>query len=162
MLSYFCYRSSFFPHLPELGVGLFGPWIVCVGILLTCCIDGIHRLADELLISLEVFLQALDVLVAQVGETADVHVVRQIIDLHGNGEGILPDTFYEVIVVLLLRQLCDTPQRINDLLREPFGLQGLEGPSGILDHIMQDADNPFILSPSHLHHTQRVPDIIIA
>ena len=162
MLRNLCYRSAFFPHLSELGVGFLGPRVVCVGILLTCCIDGIHRLADELLISLEVFLQALDILVAQVGETADVHVVRQVIDLHGNGEGILPYTFDEVIVVLLLRQLCDSPQRIDYLLRKPFGLQGLESPSCILDHIMQDAGNPLILSLSHLHHTQRVTDVIIS
>ena len=85
MLCYLCYRNALFPHLPELGVGLLGPRIVCIRILLTGCIDGIHRLADELLVGLQVFLQALDVLVAQVGNISPAEYLGYVRDVQCNG-----------------------------------------------------------------------------
>ena len=96
------YRCAFGPHTLQLRIGLLGPRIVSIRILLTSCIDGIYRLADQLLICLKVLFQTLDILIAQVRKTADIHVIREVVDLDGYCERILLDAFDEVVIVLIL------------------------------------------------------------
>lgn len=47
--------------------------------------DELHQcnilLFSPRLVCLEIFLQTLHILVAKVGETSDIHIIRQIIDL---------------------------------------------------------------------------------
>ena len=68
------------PHLSEFFVGFFRPWVKGVGMLLSARVDGVDRFSDQLLVGFEVFFQSFDILVAQIGETADVHVVCEVVD----------------------------------------------------------------------------------
>ena len=58
----------------------------------------IDRLAAKAFVCLEIFFQTLYILVAQIGETADVHVVRKVIEFNRDCKRVLLDTSDEIIV----------------------------------------------------------------
>ena len=58
--------------------------------------------AGQSLVCLQILLKTFDILVTEIGQTTDVHVVRQVVDLHRNGQRILLYAVNEVVVVFIL------------------------------------------------------------
>lgn len=55
-----------------------------------------------------------------------------------------------------------TPQRLNDFGRKPFGRQLLQRPVAVLDHIVQHPDDLLFGGFARGHDPQRVADIVIS
>ena len=77
---YGVYRDSFFTHANKLGISFFCPRCIGIGMFLPAGIYRIDRLAAKAFVCLEIFFQTLYILVAQIGETADVRVVRKVVE----------------------------------------------------------------------------------
>ena len=98
---YGVYRDSFFTHANKLGISFFCPRCIGIGMFLPAGIYRIDRLAAKAFVCLEIFFQTLYILVAQIGETADVHVVRKVIEFNRDCKRVLLDTSDEIIVVFI-------------------------------------------------------------
>ena len=51
------------------------------------------------------------------------------------------------------------PDGLHDLLRESLGPEAVERPVGVLDHVVQDRRDPFVLGLDPEHHPQGMEDV---
>ena len=133
-------RRPLTPPARQLQILRFGPGQVGIRILLAAGVDRVGRFAGQLLVGPQITLQPLDVLIREVRQTANIHVVREIVQLDRHGQRI---ALYagNITIVGLFLGMGQTAQHLDDFGRKPFGRQLLQRPVAVLDHIVQHPDD---------------------
>ena len=137
MRSKVIHRNAIMPHLHQQSIILLRPWVIRLWVLLTAGIHRVCRLALQLLIRLQIFLQPLHILIRNIRQSADIHVVSQVIQFHRHRQLVCLHASNKFVIRLLLRPFRHASQRLDYLHPEALSLKTFKRPlRRILHHIM--------------------------
>ena len=153
-------RRPLTPPARQLQILRLGPGLIGVRILLAAGVNRVGRFAGQLLVGPQITLQPFDVLIREVRQVADIHVIRQVVQFDRHGQRI---ALYagNITVVGLLLGVRQTAQCLDDFRRKPLGSQLLQRPVAVLDHIVQHPDDLLFGGCARGHDPHRVADIVV-
>ena len=96
----------------------------------------IHIQGHQTMVGFQIFPESGDFFFSDAGHAAHIHIIRQVVNLNGNGYGIGGTSFDVFFVIFFIGGLCDTPHGFNDFGRESFLLQVFECPFRIFYNIV--------------------------
>lgn len=80
----------------------------------------IHIQGHQAMVGFQIFSESGDFFFSDTGHAAHIHIIRQVVNLNGNGYGIGGASFDVFFIIFLIGGLCDTPHGFNDFGRESF------------------------------------------
>ena len=96
----------------------------------------IHIQGHQAMVGFQIFPESGDFFFSDAGHAAHIHIIRQVVNLNGNGYGIGGTSYDVYFVIYLIGKLYDTQHRINELDRESFLFQVFECPFRIFYNIV--------------------------
>ena len=96
----------------------------------------IHIQGHQAMVGFQIFSESGDFFFSDAGHAAHIHIIRQVMNLNGNGYGIGGASFDLFFIIFLIGGLCDTPHGFNDFGRESFLFQVFECPFRIFYNVV--------------------------